>query len=412
MNGPPLIVGLDIGTTKVCTLVGTLTDDHKVEVRGVGMHPSVGLRRGVVLDIAGIADCVRRSHLLAQQMAGQPLTGAHVYVGVTGEHVDSFNTTGAVDIQRPKNEILPSDVERVLTAASNGIATVDRDIILDRPREYIVDGRRGISDPVHMTGTRLEVVLHVVTGQRRFLNDVRASVEKAELPVDSLVLEAVATGEAVTTPEERQLGVAVLDLGGGTADLAVYLDGSLAHTSAIPVGGCHVTYDLSYGLQAPYPSAEQIKVQDGCALLELCDPDKTILYRDVHGEECARDHAFLAEIIGPRMEELFELVLADMTRVGIGPRQLGAGLVLTGGGCQLTGSLPLARQKLGVMVREGRPLDVTGHAARVALPQFATAVGLVRCGGLDQLQKHQVREASSVMGKLRTFWRNFARLFD
>ena len=407
-----MIVGLDVGTTKVCALVGTLTDDHRVDVRGVGLAPSVGLRRGVVINLDGTSDAVRKAQTLAQQMAAQALTGAHVYVGVTGDHVHSFNCTGSVDIQRANDEILSADIDRVKAAAANGVQTIDRDIILERPREFRVDGQPGLSDPVHMTGTNLEVVLHVVTGERRFLEDVRRAVENADLPVDSLVLEAVATGEAVTTAEERELGCAVLDLGGGTGDLAVYLDGHLAHTSAIPVGGAHVSYDLSYGLEAPYPTAEQIKLQHGCAVSELCEPERVIEYQNVHGEPCAVDQGFLAEIIGPRMEELFELLVADISKVGIDLHQLGAGVVLTGGASQLSGTLALARQMLQVMVREGRPLDVAGHAARVSGPQFSTAVGLVRCGGLDQLRQLQRREEDSFMGRMRTYWRNFTRLFD
>lgn len=412
MNGPPLIVGLDVGTTKVCALVGTLTEDHRVEVRGIGVAPSAGLRRGVVLSVEGISESVRQARTQAQQMVGQPLTGAHVYVGVTGDHLDSLNCTGVVPIQRPGDEILSTDVDRAKGAAAGGVQTADRDIILERPREFVVDGQRGISNPVHMTGTRLEVVMHVVTGERRFLDDVRRAVEGADLPVDSLMVEAVATGEAVTTAEERELGCLVIDLGGGTADVAVFLDGHLAHTSAVPVGGCHVTYDLSYGLEAPYPQAEQIKLDHGCALVELCDPQRVIAYENVRGEPCEVEQTYLAEIIGPRMEELLELVLADLQRAEIRPRQLGAGAVLTGGGSRLTGTIALARQLLGVSVREGKPLDVTGHAARVAGPQFATAVGLVRLGGLDQLSRQQHREETSLMGRMRTFWRNFTRLFD
>ncbi|MBI5832095.1 MAG: cell division protein FtsA [Armatimonadetes bacterium] len=412
VNQVPLIVGLDIGTTKVCTLVGILTEDHKVEVRGIGIAPSVGLRKGVIVDLGATSEAIRRSGDEAARMCGLPLTSAHVYVGVTGDHVDSFVCHGAVTIDRPDHDILPADVDRVKAMAVNGVQTATRDILLERPREFSVDGQRGISDPVHMSGERLEVDLHVVTGEHRFLDQVRQCVDQAGLPVDSLILEAVATGEAVLTADERKLGCAVLDLGGGTTDVAVYLDGELAHTSAIPVGGAHVTFDLSYGLQAPYQKAEDIKVRYACAQPELCDPDGVIQYVNVRGEQCEAEHAFLAEVVGPRMEELFELVGKDLYRAGIDLTQLGAGVVLTGGASRLTGTLAVARNVLGVLVREAQPIDVVGHAARVAGPQFSTGVGLVRIGGMDQLKRIQHTEETSFIARMRTFWRNFTRLFD
>ncbi len=408
----PLIVGLDVGTTKVCTLVGTLAEERRVEVRGFGVAPSVGLRRGSIVDAAGTIEAIRRSHEEAQRMAGFSLSGAHVYVGVTGDHVESFEVRGSVEIRRPNDEILQADVDRVRAAALNGLQTPERDILIDRPREFTVDGQGGLSDPVHLTGRQLDVRLHVVTGAHRFLDGVRQCVERAGLPVDSLLLEAVATGEAVTRPEERQLGCCVLDLGGGTTDLAVYLDGQLAHTSAIPVGGAHVSADLSYGLECPYPLAEQLKKAHASALGDLCDPAAVVDYQNVHGEGTAVEQVFLAEIVGARMEELFELVLADLRRVGLDPRQLGAGVVLTGGASRLNGALALARQVLQVTVREGQPLDVFGHSQRVSGPEWSTAVGLIRCGGLDQLGRLQRLEERSFVGRWRTFWRNFTRLFD
>lgn len=412
LNAAPLIVGLDIGTTKVCALVGTLVEDQRVEVRGVGMARSAGLRKGVIVDLEGTMQAVRAAQDEAQQMASMPLTGAHVYVGVTGDHVDSFNCSGGIDIRRAGDEIVQADVDRVRAAAVNGVQTAERDIILERPREFIVDGRAGISDPVQLSGRRLEVVLHVVTGEHRFLNDVRLCVERAGLPVDSLILEAVATGEAVTRPEERQIGCCVLDLGGGTTDMAVYLDGYLAHTSAIPVGGAHVTYDLAYGLEAPYPLAEEIKREHACAKADLCDSTRVVKYRNVRDEEVEVEQLLLAEIVGPRMEELFELVLADLHRVGIDPRQLGAGIVITGGASRLTGTPALAREMVQVVVREGEPLDVGGHSNRVAGPEFSTAVGLLRCGCVDRVKHLMHVEETSFMGRMRTFWRNFTRLFD
>jgi len=412
LNSAPLIVGLDIGTTKVCALVGTLTADRKVDVRGLGMAPSAGLRKGVIVDSDATSDAVHKAGEEAARMSDLPLTGAHVYVGVTGDHVESFNCRGQVDIHRPNNEVLSADIDRVKAAALNGVQTATRDILLERPRAFTVDGQSGVVDPVGLTGQVLGVDLHVVTGEHRFLDAVRRCVDKVGLPVDSLVLEAVATGEAVTTPQERELGCAVLDLGGGTTDIAIYVDGELVHTSAIPVGGAHVTYDLAYGLEAAYPRAEEIKVRYACAQSELCDPDGAIAYTNVRNEPVQAEHSFLAEVIGPRIEELFELVAADIAAAGIDVHQLGAGVILSGGASRLTGCLAVARRVLQVMVREAQPIDVVGHAARVAGPQFATAVGLLRVGGIDQLKRLRRIEETSFVGRMRTFWRNFTRLFD
>lgn len=412
MQHAPLIVGLDIGTTKVCVLVGTILEDRKVDVRGVGLAPSVGLRKGVIIDLAATGEAIAKAGDEAARMCGVPLAGAHVYVGVTGDHVDSFTCHGAVAIDRPGHEILSGDVERAKVVAVSGVQSPNRDILVERPRQFIVDGQRGVADPVGMSGERLEIDLHVVTGESRFLNDVRRCVLAAGLPVDSLVLEAVATGEAVLSAEERTLGCAVLDLGGGTTDVAVYQDGELMHTSAIPVGGAHVTYDLSVGLEARYPRAEEIKVRYACAQAELCDPEGVIQYVNARGEPVEAEHGFLAEVVGPRLEELFELVAEDLRRAGVRLNQLGAGVVLTGGASKLTGTLAVARQVLGVTVREGQPMDVVGHAARVAAPQFSTAVGLLRLGGLDQLGQLRRQEERSLRARLRTFWRNFTRVFD
>ncbi|MCC7492199.1 MAG: cell division protein FtsA [Fimbriimonadaceae bacterium] len=412
MNAVPLIVGLDIGTTKVCTLIGVLTEDQRVEVRGVGMAPSAGLRRGAVIDPEGITEAIRRSADAAQRASGLNLSGAHVYVGVTGDHVASLNCEGRVSIQRPNDEIQIADVDRVKAAAVNRLQSATHDILLERPREFRIDGRGGISDPLHLTGRELEVVLHVVTAERRFMEQVQHCVERAGLPVDQLVLESVATGEAVCRKEEHQLGVCVLDLGGGTCDLAVYLDGQLAHTAAIPVGGAHVTYDLSYGLEAPYPLAEKLKREHAGAITTVCDPTALVSYRNVRGDDVQVEQVFLAEIVGPRMEELFELVLEDLARAGLQPRQFGAGVVLSGGASRLAGTLALARQMLGVMVRDGQPIEVLGQSQQVAGPEYSTAVGLLKWGGADQAARLLKLEQRSVIARMRSFWRRFTGLFE
>lgn len=412
MSETPVIVGLDIGTTKVCALIGSLTDEQRVDVRGVGTAASAGLRKGLIVDTAATTAAIATAVEAARQMAETVLDGAHVYVGVTGDHLESVNRQGGVEIERPNDEILPVDVDRVRAAAAGSVQVGDREIVLERAREFVVDGRGGITNPVHMSGRRLEVSLHIVTGQRQFLDQLRQVVEKADLPVDSLVVQAMAAGEAVTGADERNLGCAVLDCGGGTTDVGVFLDGVLAHTAALPVGGAHVTYDLSYGLESPYPVAEALKLEHGCALAELCEPGRQVTYQRADGGEATVEQSLLGEIIQPRIEELFELLLANLASVGIEPSQLGSGLVLTGGGSRLVGLAPLARKLTQAAVRESGPIEVVGHAAQVAGPQFAAAVGLLRCGGLDQRRLTEQTDDTSLAGRLKSFYRMWKSAFD
>lgn len=407
----PTIVGLDIGTTKICCLVGSLDDNQQVAVRGLGLAPSVGLRKGVIIDQQGTVEAIRRAADEAARQAGCALTGAYVYVGVTGDHVDSFTCHAAVRIEQFDHDILPADVDRVTALATAGVQKATRDILLERPRAFIVDGRR-VADPLGLNGESLEVDLHVVTGERRFLQQVRSCVENVGLPVDSLVLEAVATGEAVLRPEERELGVVVVDLGGGTTDIAVYHEGQMVHTAAIAVGGAHVTADLSYALGATYQTAEDLKLRYGRATPDLCDPDGAIAYTNARGEVAEAEHALLAEVAGPRLEELFELVGRELRRAGYDLQRLAGGVVLAGGASTLPGVQLVARQVLGVLVREAKPRGIVEGAALVADPRFATAVGLVRLGGMDQAARLARIEDTSLAARLRTFWRNITRLFD
>lgn len=407
-----MIVGLDIGSTKVCALVGGLTDADQVEVIGVGLAPSVGLRKGTIIDAAGTADAIRAAVDEARSTAQTGLEGAHVYVGVTGDHLESLNSVGAVDIERPNDQIQPADVDRVRAAAAAATQAADREVLLERPREFVIDGRGGVTDPVGCTGRRLELALHVVTGQRQFLDQVRDVVEKAGLPVDGLVVEAVATGEAVTSVADRQQGCLVLDIGGGTSDVAVYLDGTLAHTAAIPVGGAHLSFDLSYGLETPYPTAEALKIEHGCALVELCDPQRQVTYQRADGDEATVPQTYLAEICQPRNEELLELILANLGPVGLVPRQLQGGVILTGGASRLAGLPTLVRRQWQAAVREGQPLGVTGLAARVAGPQFSTAVGLVRFGAGDQTEEAGPASDASLASRLKGLYRYLMSQFD
>ncbi|HIE50217.1 MAG TPA: cell division protein FtsA [Armatimonadetes bacterium] len=395
------LVGLDIGTTKVCTVVGEITPNDLVHIRGVGIAASPGLRRGVVIDLEGTVEAIRVATEKAQRMAGVEIVEA--YVGITGEHLTSFNRRGSVNITRPHFEITRMDMERAKEAALKGVLGAEREVVLKAPRDFIIDGQNGITSPLGLSGQKLEVEMHVVTGTRTFLENVRKCVESAGLKVARLIVQPVAASEAVTTSEERRLGVAVLDIGAGTTDLAMYLNGHLAHTATVPVGGGHVSYDLAFGLGIPYPEAEQVKLDAGCARLDLADPQRTVTVKGVEGEVREVSVRTMASIIEPRMEELLEIAGAELNRIRP-VRRLGAGIVLTGGGSLLPGLTQLTREVLMVHARLGEPTRLLGQDEKVRGPQFAAAVGLLRCGWLDWEQQRQAKGHKFWL-RLRALWK-------
>jgi len=366
-----IVVGLDIGTTKVCTVVGHGDPRGKLSIAGVGTVPSRGIKKGVVIDVEDTVAAIRESVERARHMAGVEFSEA--VVGVTGEHIHSSNRRGTVSVAGVGGMITAEDVDRALQAVVMDVPA-DREIIHSLPRFFAVDGHRGVRRPIGMCGQRLEVETHVVTGTASFLQNVVQCAERAGLRCSGLVLEPIATSESVATSDERELGVALIDIGGGTSDIAVFTDGTIMHSSVIPVGGNHVTRDISIGLRTPFDLAERLKIESGVASSSMIPHGEALEVMTAgSGERQRLPRAILGEIIEARMSELLE-----MARDGVGTFRLPAGVILTGGGAMLPGAVELAQEIFQLPVRLGRPINLAGWGEQVETPQYATAVGLLR----------------------------------
>ncbi|MCS6829083.1 MAG: cell division protein FtsA [Armatimonadota bacterium] len=370
-----MIAGLDIGTTKIAALIAEVADGMRLEIIGVGVAPSKGLRKGTVVDIEQATASIEHAVDQAEHMAGRRIES--VLVGVTGEHIRSMNSKGMIAVTSPSREISREDVERVMESSRTVVLTPDREIIHAIPRGYVVDGQNGIRHPEGMSGSRLEVETHIIHGSSAFLQNVTKCVLKAGLQVSALVVEPIATAEAVLTEAERELGVALADIGGGTTDVAVFTDGEIYYTGVIPVGGNHVTNDISMGLRTPPEESERIKLQYACALREMVGDNEVVPHRPMGSNEERKVPArVLAEIVEPRMRELFELVYEEIKSSGAAGL-LPGGLVISGGGSLMRGVVDLAREVTDMPVRVGKPMNVGGLADRVDSPVFATGVGLL-----------------------------------
>ena len=392
-----LLVGLDIGTTKICTLIAEVAEGQgsgggardgsggqsgaALRVLGVGVAPSTGVRRGVIVDIEQTVRAIQESVEQAQRVAGADIHA--VVVGVTGEHIASLNSRGVVAITHAHREITEEDVQRVGENSRVIVLPPDREIIHAIPRGYAIDGQNGIRSPVGMSGTRLEVETHIVTGATSFLRNVVTCVERAGLRIEDMVLEPIATAEAVLLPAEREMGVALVDIGGGTSDLAIFQNGDICYSSVVPVGGEYVTKDIAAGLRVAFEEAERIKLAHGIARVAdvprvVGGESPTFPFTYLGGEAASLPLRTLGEIIEPRVEELFQLVDRAIQRSGYANR-LPAGLVLSGGGAQLRGLRELAGAVTSLPVRIGQPgPEVASLSETVQLPAYATAVGLLR----------------------------------
>src|SRR5216684_2593823 len=356
-----LIVGLDIGTTKICCIVGEVGPDG-IDVVGIGTHPSRGLRKGVVINIEATVSSIRRAVEEAELMAGCAI--ASVYAGIAGGHIRGFNSQGVVAVK--DKEVKQGDIARVLDAARAINIPQDREILHVLPQDYIIDEQDGIKEPLGMSGVRLEAKVNIVK-----------CCARAGLQVSDIVLESLASAEAVLAEEEKELGVALVDVGGGTTDVAIFSGGAIQHTSVIPLGGNHLTNDIAVGLRTPMNEAERIKVKYGSAQAALLDKDETIEVPSVGGRAprvLAR--RILCEIVEPRVEELFQLVHREVQKAGQ-EDLLASGVVLTGGSTLLHGMPELAEEVLGLPVRRGLPRNIGGLTDVVKSPQHATAVGLL-----------------------------------
>lgn len=372
-----IIAGLDVGTTKVCCIIGEVTKDGEVQIVGVGSSPSRGLRKGVVVNIDSTVESIRHAIDDASRMAGVEI--GSVFAGIAGGHVKGINSHGVIAISRADKEVTQEDVERVIDAAKAVAIPMDREVIHVIPQEFIVDNQDGIHDPVGMTGVRLEVEVHIVTAAVTSAQNIVKSVERAGFYVEDIVLQPLASSEAVLSQDERDLGVVLVDIGGGTSDIIVYSDAGVRHTAVLGIGGHLVTNDIAIGLRTPTPGAEELKVKHGCAMASLVDSDE-IRVPGVGGRaERTVPRRALAEIIQPRMEEIFELVAQELRHNGFDER-LPAGVVITGGSSLLPGTAELADKVLGMPVRLGVPQGINGLVDVVHSPIYATGVGLVLYG--------------------------------
>ncbi len=372
-----LIVGLDIGTTKICVVVGEINEHGNINIVGVGNSPSTGLRKGVVVNIEQTVQSIRQAIEEAEAMVG--CTIGSVYAGIAGSHIKGTNSHGVIAIKG--SEVSQKDIERVLDAAKAVAIPMDREVIHILPQEYIVDEQHGIIEPLGMSGVRLEVNVHIVTGSVTSAQNILRSCQKSDLDVTDIVLEALASSKAILTDEEREIGVAIVDIGGGTSDIAIFADNAIKYTGAVPLGGQNLTNDIAFGLRTPISAAEKIKIKYGCCLGEMVSADETIEVPSVGGRpsrQVARQ--VLAAICEPRMEEILFHINQELERSGY-KRKIGAGVVLTGGGALIEGAQELAEQIFGLPTRVGSPLNLGGgFTEMVNNPKYATAVGLLFYG--------------------------------
>ncbi len=371
-----LVVGLDIGTTKVCAIIGERNDEGKIEIIGLGTSPSKGLRKGVVVNIDSTVDTIKRAVEEAELMAGTEINS--VYAGIAGGHIKSLNSRGVVAVK--DREVSRGDVARVIDAARAISIPLDREVLHVFPQEYIVDDQDGIKDPIGMSGVRLEAEVHIVTGAVASVHNIIKSCNRAGLEVKDIVLEPFASSLSVLTPEEKELGVALVDLGGGTSDLVIFLDGSIWHTSVLAIGGNNVSNDISVGIRTPISEAERIKIKYGCAKTALVRDDETIEVPSVGGREPRiLSRQILSEIIEPRVEELFSLIKREIVKTGY-EDMIASGLVVSGGTSLMDGVVEIAEEVMQLPTRLGKPRDIGGLVEVVSSPMYATAIGLVQYG--------------------------------
>ena len=371
-----LIVGLDIGTSKVSAIVGEITADDGIEVIGIGFHPSRGLKKGVVVNIESTVQSIQRAVEEAELMAGCQINS--VFTGIAGNHIRSLNSHGIVAIR--DKEVTRGDVDRVIDAARAVAIPADQKILHILPQEYIIDKQEGIREPIGMSGVRLESKVHMVTGAVSAAQNIIKCVRRCGLEVDDIILEQLASSEAVLLEDEKDLGVCLVDIGGGTTDIAVFNDGAIRHTAVIPIAGAQVTNDIAVALRTPTQNAEEIKIRYACALAKLAAPEETIEVPSV-GDRPPRRLArqTLGEVVEPRYEELLTLIQAELRRSGY-EDLIAAGMVLTGGSSKMEGLIGLAEEILHMPVRLGAPHAVSGLTEIVRNPIHSTGVGLLQFG--------------------------------
>lgn len=395
------LVGLDVGTSTVCAVVGESLDDGGLDIVGLGVAESHGIKRGLVVNLETAVESIKKAIEEAELMAGVEIDSVHLVL--SGPHVKGFNSRGVIAVAGKSREISRDDVRRAIDAAKAVPLPAGREILHVLPQDFVVDDQDGIGSPLGMTGARLEVNVHVVTGGVSSSQNLIACVNRAGVHVRDTVIEQLAAAASVLTDDEKELGVALIDIGGGTADLAIFERGSLWHTGVVAIGGDHFTNDIAVGLRTPIPDAEKLKRKSGCALSSMVDEEDTIEVASVGGRRprlMAR--RILSEILQPRAEEIFHLVWDEIRRAGY-ERSLNSGIVLTGGGAMLEGMSEIAEQIFDLPIRKGAPMPVGGLADHVSSPTFATPVGLA-------LYAHRNRAPDSARGGGGAFSRMAVRL--
>ncbi|HTL13053.1 MAG TPA: cell division protein FtsA [Bdellovibrionota bacterium] len=406
MSKKDLVVGLDIGTTKICAIVGEIAEagpHPTIDVVGIGTAPSTGLRKGVVVNIDATVESISKAVEEAELMAGVEIQT--VYAGIAGGHIRSFNSTGVVAIK--DKEINDHDVNRVIDAAKAVAIPMDREVIHIIPQEFIIDDQDGIRDPIGMSGVRLESKVHIVTGAVSSAQNIIKCANKAGLNVAEICLQPIASSEAVLSQDEKELGVVLVDIGGGTSDIAIFREGAVMYTGVLAIGGNHLTNDIAVGLRTPQHEAEKLKIRYGSAIAAMVKPDETIEVPGVGGRKPrVVSRRVLAEIIEPRVEEIFQLIQREVMQSGF-QDLLSAGVVITGGSSILDGMVELAEEIFEMPVKRGVPFEVGGLRDVVNSPRFATGVGLVKYGAKNIAKaKFPIREKHiyhKVRGSMRSW---------
>lgn len=402
-----IITGLDIGTTKVTAVIGEVTSDGRVDIVGIGNAPSKGLRKGVIINIENTVKAIQEACKEAQHMAGVHVDS--VYASIAGDHIKGFNSRGVIAISRKNREISEKDKARAIEAAKAVAIPADHEVIHVLPQEYLVDNHDGIKDPVGMRGVRMEVDAHIVTSATTSKENILKCIKKAGYDVKSITMEQLASSEAVLSPDERELGVALIDIGGGTTDVAVYVEGHIWHSYVLPLGGNNITNDIAVGLKTPYDEAEKIKKRYGYAIMDLVN-DEEMIKVPSRGNRKNRfvSRKILAEIIEPRVEEIFKMVKEDIETAGYADL-ISSGIVITGGSSLMEGMIEFGEEIFNIPIRRGEPMGIGGLVDVVSNPAYSTGVGLI----LYALRKNDnhIEYLGLEENFIKRFWRYLKEIF-
>ncbi len=400
MSKNSYVVGLDIGTKKIAAIIGEINEEKKAEIIGIGTAESRGLRKGIVVNLDSTVEAIKKAQEEAELMAGVEIDAA--FIGISGAHIKSFNSRGVIAVSGKNREINREDIKRVIEQSKAVSIPPDREIIHIIPQEFVVDDQDGIKDPLGMSGIKLEVNVHIVTGAITSVQNLRTCVARAGIEIEQVVLNQIATSSSILTHDEMELGVGLIDIGGGTTEVAIFERGSLWYTSVIPIGGDNFTNDIAVGLRTPIPDAEKIKKKYGCVSHPLVDEQETIEVPTVGRGKKPRvlSRQLLADIIHPRAEEIFRLVDNDIKRMGY-EKSLNSGIVITGGTALLDGLEEVAEEIFDLPVRRGDPSGAGGLVDRVGTPDFATTVGLIQYG------YNLYREKGHPRDRKKGFWSKF-----